>query len=70
MEIEPAADEFNLRVTGNHPPEFIEIITFSNMPIIKRRDATITTLFLMNNESMLPVAGTNVQKMSVAGKCS
>lgn len=36
MEIEPAADEFNLRVTGNHPPEFIDV-----NPILLRADGAV-----------------------------
>lgn len=28
VEVEPAADEFDLRVTGNHPPEFIDVNPF------------------------------------------
>ena len=36
VEVEPAADEFNLRVTGNHPPEFIDV-----NPILLRADSAV-----------------------------
>ena len=36
VEVEPAADELNLRVTGNHPPEFIDV-----NPILLRADSAV-----------------------------
>lgn len=36
MEVKPAANEFNLRVTGNHPPEFIDV-----NPILLRADDAV-----------------------------
>ena len=36
VEVEPAADEFNLRVAGNHPPEFIDV-----NPILLQADGAV-----------------------------
>lgn len=36
VEVEPAADEFNLRVAGNHPPEFVDV-----NPILLRADGAV-----------------------------
>ena len=36
VEVEPAANEFDLRVTGNHPPEFVDV-----NPILLRADGAV-----------------------------
>ena len=36
VEVKSAADEFNLRVAGNHPPEFIDV-----NPILLRADGAV-----------------------------
>ena len=36
VEVEPAADEFNLRVAGNHPPEFVDV-----NPVLLRADGAV-----------------------------
>lgn len=36
MEVEPAADDFDLRVAGNHPPEFVDV-----NPIFLRADSAV-----------------------------
>ncbi len=36
VEIQPAADEFNLRVTRNHPPQFVDV-----NPILLRAEGAV-----------------------------
>lgn len=40
VEIEPAADEFNLRVTRDHPPQFIDV-----NPILLRAEGAVQDRF-------------------------
>ena len=48
VEIEPAADEFNLRVTRNHPPQFVNV-----NPILLRAESAVQDRFSLECKSLV-----------------